>query len=196
MNNQQTGRLIRHLRLEKAMTQKKLSELLNVTEQAVSKWERGIGLPEISILPRLSECLEVNLNNMLLGNLNENDINGGRMKEAHFYVCSSCDNFIFSAGKTEVSCCGRTLHEYVPEEADEKEKMLIQEVEYDWYITSNHPMKKNDYILFSAFFVNGRIEIFSHYPEWNYELRVPRTGKGTLYWFSRKNGLQYQLLES
>ena len=80
MNYEQTGKLIRHLRLEKGMTQKKLSELLHVTEQAVSKWERGLGLPEISILPRLSEYLEVNLNNMLIGSLNENDAKGSKMK--------------------------------------------------------------------------------------------------------------------
>ena len=94
MNNEQTGKLIKRLRLEKGMTQKKLSELLNVTEQAVSKWERGLGLPEISILPRLSEYLEININNMLLGSLNENNVNGGNMKEIHFYVCLLCNNLI------------------------------------------------------------------------------------------------------
>lgn len=194
MNNEQTGKLIRRLRLEKGMTQKNLSEFLNVTEQAVSKWERGLGLPEISILPGLSRCLEVNLHNMLIGSLNENNSNGGRMKETHFYVCSSCDNLIVSTGKADISCCGRILQEYIPVEAQEEEKMSVQEVDYEWYISSNHPMKKDNYISFSAFLVNGKIEIFSHYPEWNYELRLPRAGRGILYWFSLKDGLRFQLL--
>ena len=72
--------------------------------------------------------------------------------------------------------------------------MTIQEVEYDWYVTSNHPMKKDDYISFSAFLVREKFEVFSHYPEWNYELRIPQTGRGILYWFSRKGGLKFQLL--
>ena len=83
----------------------------------------------------------------------------------------------------------------MPKEADENEKMRIQEVEYDWYITSNHPMKKDNYISFSALLINGKIELFTHYPEWNYELRFPRGGRGILYWFSKKNGLKYQLLQ-
>ena len=194
MTNEQTGKLIRRLRLEKEMTQKDLANILNVTEQAVSKWERGLGLPDISILPKLSEYLEVNLNDMLLGSLDENDIEKSKIKEINFYICQSCSNLIFSTGIPKISCCGRTLQKCLPEEAKEKEKMIIQEVEYDWYITSNHPMKKDNYISFSAFIVNGKIEIFSHYPEWNYELRLPRISKGKLYWYSQKEGLKYQIL--
>ena len=176
------------------MTQKALANILNVTEQAVSKWERGIGLPDISYLPKLADCLEVNLNDLLQGNLNENEIEGSLLKEIHFYICPSCENLVFSAKTANISCCGRTITESNSRKADNKEQMIVEKVEYDWYITSNHPMKKNDYISFSAFFINGKFEVYTHYPEWNYELRIPQTGRRRLYWYSPKDGLKYQSL--
>lgn len=42
MNNEATGALIRDLRKEKELTQKELAQRLHVTDQAVSKWERGV----------------------------------------------------------------------------------------------------------------------------------------------------------
>ena len=44
MNNEATGVLIRTLRKEKKLTQKELAQRLNVTDRAVSKWERGVSL--------------------------------------------------------------------------------------------------------------------------------------------------------
>ncbi|MBI9100041.1 MAG: helix-turn-helix transcriptional regulator [Spirochaetaceae bacterium] len=194
MNTEQIGKLIRQLRLEKDMTQKDLAKILNITDQAVSKWERGWGLPDISLLPRLSESLGVNLNDMLLGSLDENEKEGGKMKEIHFYICPTCENLIFMTGEANISCCGRTVQETRAKEAKEEEKMTVEEVEFDWYITTNHPMKKDNYISFSAFLINGKLELFSHYPQWNYELRIPRSGKGKLFWYSLKEGLLFQEL--
>lgn len=42
MDNVKTGALIKELRLERGLTQKQLAEKLNVTDRAVSKWERGV----------------------------------------------------------------------------------------------------------------------------------------------------------
>ena len=42
MNNEATGALIRTLHKEKKLTQKELAQRLNVTDRAVSKWERGV----------------------------------------------------------------------------------------------------------------------------------------------------------
>lgn len=50
MDNKKTGELILKLRTEKSLTQKQLAELLSVSDKAVSKWERGQGLPDISLL--------------------------------------------------------------------------------------------------------------------------------------------------
>ncbi len=55
------GKKIRLLRTGKGMTQEKLAQALNVTPQAVSKWENDTALPDISLLPALSVCLGVRI---------------------------------------------------------------------------------------------------------------------------------------
>ena len=54
------GKQIRKYRIEKQLTQEQLGLLLNITTQAVSKWERG-GTPDAEMLPRLSEVLGVSI---------------------------------------------------------------------------------------------------------------------------------------
>ena len=61
MNNQEVGRFIRQLRTSKNMTQKELAEKLFITDKAISKWERGLGCPDISILPLLADSLGVQI---------------------------------------------------------------------------------------------------------------------------------------
>ena len=53
------GKIIRQLRKEKKLTQEKLAELLNVTPQAVSKWENDTGIPDVSQIIPLSNIFEV-----------------------------------------------------------------------------------------------------------------------------------------
>ena len=55
------GNFISTQRKELGMTQKELAEKINVTDKAISKWERGAGLPDISMLEPLAEALEINL---------------------------------------------------------------------------------------------------------------------------------------
>ena len=61
------GRLIYTLRTERRLTQQQLADCLNISDKAVSKWERGLGCPDISLLSELSEILEVDLKNLLSG---------------------------------------------------------------------------------------------------------------------------------
>lgn len=56
-------------RKEKGMTQKELAEKLNVSDKAVSRWETGKNYPDIDTLHRLSELLEVTINDILKGDL-------------------------------------------------------------------------------------------------------------------------------
>lgn len=70
MDNIKFGALIYELRKEKAMTQKQLAEKLNVTDKAVSKWERGNGFPEITIIPELAKVFEISANELLGGQRN------------------------------------------------------------------------------------------------------------------------------
>ena len=57
MDNSKTGLFIREMRKEKNMTQKDLAAQLNITDRAVSKWERGLCAPDISLLEPLSQIL-------------------------------------------------------------------------------------------------------------------------------------------
>lgn len=59
------GEKIRHYRLEKGMTQEKLAAELNLSFQAVSKWERNESLPDITIIGRLSQILSVSCDALL-----------------------------------------------------------------------------------------------------------------------------------
>lgn len=67
MDNKKIGSFISTLRKEKGMTQKDLAEKLNVTDKAVSKWERGVGYPEITIIPILADTLGISTSELLLG---------------------------------------------------------------------------------------------------------------------------------
>ena len=67
MNNYKTGKFIQQLRIEKGYTQKELSEKLNCTDKAISRWETGKGLPDVSFLIPLSELFGVSVNEILLG---------------------------------------------------------------------------------------------------------------------------------
>ncbi len=67
MNNEKFGKLIIRARKEKNLTQKDLAKMLNVTDKAVSKWERGKSYPDISLLEPLSEALNISVVELLKG---------------------------------------------------------------------------------------------------------------------------------
>lgn len=69
MNSIKTGKLICALRTSKGMTQKQLADKINISDKAVSKWERGDGCPDVSILPVLAQALGVEVDNILNGEL-------------------------------------------------------------------------------------------------------------------------------
>lgn len=65
MTNKSMGELICSLRKEKGMTQRELAEQMNVTDKAVSKWERDLSCPDINSIPRLAEVLGVSVEELL-----------------------------------------------------------------------------------------------------------------------------------
>lgn len=65
INKKDFGEFVSRKRKEKNMTQKDIAEKLYVSVQAVSKWERGQSLPDISLLMPLAKILDVNLVNLL-----------------------------------------------------------------------------------------------------------------------------------
>ncbi len=67
MNQEKIGRFIAELRKEKKMTQIDLANKLGITDRAISKWENGRGLPDLSLLTPLCEILDVSINELLSG---------------------------------------------------------------------------------------------------------------------------------
>lgn len=61
------GKLISKLRKERGITQNELGNRLGISGKAVSKWERGISLPDISLLNQLSEILGITITELLIG---------------------------------------------------------------------------------------------------------------------------------
>jgi len=59
------GANIRRLRIEKELTQDKLAGMIGITPQAVSKWEREEGLPDITLLPAIAAALECSTDELL-----------------------------------------------------------------------------------------------------------------------------------
>ena len=188
MNCDKIGSLILTLRKEKNLTQKNLAALLNISDKTISKWERGLGSPDVSLLPSLSDILGTNIEKLLLGNLKPNDIKGGNMKKIQFYVCPNCDNIMTVTNQSEISCCGRKLSPLIPMPVDEKHDVDIADIENDYYITLKHDMTKSHYISFFAFVSYDKVFLEKLYPEQNAEVRIPRIGRGKLYFYCNQHG--------
>ena len=76
MDQLKIGKFIAECRKEKGLTQMQLSEKLGITDKAVSKWERGITMPDTSIMLELCDILGISVNELLNGekiNMENND---------------------------------------------------------------------------------------------------------------------------
>lgn len=71
MDENRTGRFIAELRKEKKITQKDLAEQLHITDKAVSKWERGLSYPDITLLTSIAGILGVTTSELLNGQRSE-----------------------------------------------------------------------------------------------------------------------------
>ena len=67
IDNEKFGAFVSELRREKGMTQKDLAQRLFVSDKAVSKWERGLSLPDISLLQPMADILGVSVTELLGG---------------------------------------------------------------------------------------------------------------------------------
>lgn len=72
MDNNKVGHFIAKLRKKKGLTQDELGNMLGISGKSVSKWERGLNMPDISLIYKLSEVFDVDLNQLLNG---EDEIN-------------------------------------------------------------------------------------------------------------------------
>ena len=188
------GAAIAALRKERGLTQRGLAERLGITDKAVSKWERGLGCPDVSLLDGLAAELGADLTALLRGGPPDQEKPGGNMKKATYYVCPLCGELTVTTGKASVSCCGRTLTALTPRKAAEEEKLQVERVEDEWFLTSSHPMTKEHHIAFVAFAAGERLQLIRQYPEWDLQVRLPARGHGVLLWYCTRHGLFTQLL--
>ena len=59
------GETIAYLRKKKGLTQSELAEKMNVTDKAVSKWERDLSCPDVNTISKLAEVLDVSVEELL-----------------------------------------------------------------------------------------------------------------------------------
>lgn len=189
------GKLIATLRKEKGLTQKNVADALGVQNKTVSKWECGLGCPDLSHWADLSVILGADMVHMMEGEIIPNKPDNGNINKLRFYICPSCGNILFSTGGASIFCCGRKLEHLMPaacgEEANFKKELNLhaEEVDADYYITFEHPMEKAHYISFAAYVKSDTVLLNRLYPEQEPAFRIPASGGGTLYLYCVRHGL-------
>ncbi len=189
MNTYISGAVIRTLREKQRLTQAQLAEKLAVSDKAISKWETGKGLPDITLLSPLAQALQVSLPELLSGKPIVNTNRSANLLRSSLYVCPVCGNVLHASGSALVSCCGVTLPPLEAEAADAGHALLCQQVEDEYFLSAAHPMTKSHYISFIAYCTGDRFSLVRLYPEGPAEARFFRRGRGLLYWYCNHHGL-------
>lgn len=186
-----TAATIRSLREARGLTQRQLADAIGVTDKAVSKWESGRGLPDISLVDALAGALGVSVAELLTGDVRENANRAGNMMRSHFYVCPICGNVIHALGEASLSCCGVQLtpQEAEDAQADDAHAFTVERIEDDWYVTLDHPMTKSHYISWVAYVTSDEVRIKKLYPEQLVQPRFHIRGSGWLYLYCNQHGL-------
>ena len=180
MDAEKIGGLLHTLRTGAGYTQRQVAQALCVTEQAVSKWERGKGCPDLALLPTLADFYGVDLRALLAGRL-ETSSQGGNMRNLSFYYCPQCGNVAAQLGNAELTCCGRPLAALQPQPAAEGHLPTLTAVEDEWYLEFDHPMTKQHHLTFVAQVGYDHYRFTRLYPEQQLTLRLPKLARCTLF---------------
>ena len=189
MNIYVTSAAVRRLREGKNLTQQALADKIGVSCKAVSKWETGRGLPDISLLEPLAQALGVSVMELMSGETVSNRNVSCNMLRTKLYVCPVCGNVIHCAGEAVVSCCGITLPPLEAEEPDGEHLFSLERVEDEEFLSIRHPMTKEHFISFIAYATSDRFQLVKFYPEGNAETRLRLQGRGVLYAYCNRHGL-------
>ena len=189
MDRYVTGSVIRRLRESKNMTQEGLAQKLHVSSKAVSKWETGQGLPDVSLLEPLAQALDISVIELFSGENIRNQNRAGNMLRERFYVCPVCGNVIQASGEPVISCCGITLPPLEAEDPDEEHLLRIEEVEDEYFVTVEHPMTKAHYLSFFAALSDQGAQLVKLYPEGSAEARFKRNRVKWLLTYCNHHGL-------
>lgn len=190
MDYKRSGEIIAEARKEKGYTQKEVAGKLNVSDKAVSKWERGAGCPDVRILSNLADVLEIDAKVLLSGIASCNSISNGNMKHLKFYVCPFCGNIISSTSITEIACCGKKLKEQKVNKEDKNHTILVDTLDNEFFIRiDGHPMTKKHFISFVCYVTGDRSYLVKLYPEQSCEVRLKKEGHGILFVYCNEDGL-------
>lgn len=189
MDKYVTGAVIRKLRENKKMTQEELADTLFVSSKAVSKWETGQGFPDISLIEPLAKALDISVIELFSGEDIQNRNRSSNMLKSRFYVCPVCGNAVRSTGEALISCCGITLPPLEPETTEPDHDIRIETAEDEYYVTIDHPMRKDHYISFLAAVSDSRVQFAKLYPEGNAEARFKIDGVRKFYAYCNRHGL-------
>ncbi|NLK97251.1 helix-turn-helix domain-containing protein [Defluviitalea saccharophila] len=183
------GQLIAKLRKEKKLTQKNIADALGIQSKTVSKWECGLGCPDLSLWPELSTILGVDMKQMMEGEITSNKPDSGNIDKVRFYVCPTCGNILVSTGSASIFCCGRKLERLLPKDVSDAIKITVEEIDMDYFITFDHPMTKEHYISFVAYVKTDRVFLNRLYPEQSPTCRIPMNKGGKFYVYCNQHGL-------
>lgn len=93
MDTEKVGKLIKQIRKDNHLTQKDLALKYNITYQAVSKWENGKNIPDISLLKQICDDFNIDINSLLTGDYTTNE-NKASLKKDKINLLKK-KNFLF-----------------------------------------------------------------------------------------------------
>ena len=105
VNTYVTGAAVKLLREAKGMTQSELGNMIGVGSKAVSKWETGKGLPDITLLEPLAKALDVSVMELIHGEPVVNSNVSGNLLRSKIHVCPVCGNVLHAVGDAVISGC-------------------------------------------------------------------------------------------
>lgn len=122
--NHNIGDIISQSRQNKKMTQEEFASRLGVTPQAVSKWERGIGIPDIALVEGICKILDINAN-VLLG-IKDNSVveNGNMIMEQEIQNNMFAEPLLIEFGSNLIPCFIEGLKTDL---VNQKRKELVKE---------------------------------------------------------------------
>ena len=120
MDALKVGRSIAFLRKRYRMTQRTLADCLHISDKAVSKWERGLAIPDVSLLGKLSVLLDTDIESILEGNIASFDVRWNGVLEMNYPQGISASTLLYDkpavylqlsyfmlAGITDISILGQ-----------------------------------------------------------------------------------------
>lgn len=94
MQLHEMGDFLQSLRKSKGLTQQELADLLNVSNKTVSKWENGLGIPEMSTLLLLADLYDVSVDDILRGSKKMNKVDDKPLERMQYIVHKSKHQYI------------------------------------------------------------------------------------------------------